>query len=112
MDKNLFTVGGVSCLNGRYKVRFTHDLSYVKGLMGAGNTDIELVDAGKPLTKGEMVKFLMTTDLYKTPKYQEAIDAADVKYNQTDIVKVKGKRGRPAKTETAAVTTEAQAEAV
>jgi hypothetical protein len=84
----MFKVGGVSKINGEYKVRFTHDLTYVKGLAKAGNTDIELVEAPSEMTKIEMVAFLKTTDLYKRPEFKEAIDARGAMY-EPKTVKVK-----------------------
>ena len=90
ISKESFTVAGVSKLNGKFKVRFTHDLTYVKGLTKAGNTEIELVDLPKAMTKGECVKHLKTLDMYKRPEYQAAIDAADEKYNTVTSVKVAG----------------------
>jgi hypothetical protein len=57
------------------KVRFTHDVLYVKGLTKAGNTDVQLLEAPKLMTKPEMVEWLKTTDLYQNAEYREAIDA-------------------------------------
>jgi hypothetical protein len=75
MEKNTYTVVGVSRLNGEVKVRFAHDQLYVKGLAKAGNTDIELVDAPEALDKTALVEFLKTTPLYENAEYREAIDA-------------------------------------
>jgi predicted transcriptional regulator len=97
ISKESFTVAGVSKLNGKFKVRFTHDLTYVKGLSKAGNTEIELVDLPKAMTKGECVKHLKTLDMYTRPEYQAAIDAADEKYNGTAVVKVKATKAKTAK---------------
>ncbi|MCX7593772.1 MAG: hypothetical protein N2235_08430 [Fischerella sp.] len=76
-----FKVGGVSRLNGQVKVRFANDLTRVKNLAKSGHTDIELLELPSAMTKAEVVKHLMTTDLYKNPEYQAVIDAADAKYN-------------------------------
>ena len=70
-----YKVGGVSRLNGAVKVRFTHDVLYVKGLTKAGNTDVQLLEAPSEMTKAEMVAWLKTTELYQNPEYREAIDA-------------------------------------
>jgi hypothetical protein len=70
-----YKVGGVSRLNGAVKVRFTHDVLYVKGLTKAGNTDVQLLEAPTEMTKAEMVAWLKTTELYQNPEYREAIDA-------------------------------------
>ena len=75
-----YKVGGVSRLNGAVKVRFTHDVLYVKGLTKAGNTDVQLIEAPSLMTKEQMVAWLKTTDLYQNPEYREAIDARGEMY--------------------------------
>lgn len=87
MKNRLFSVAGVSRLHGEVKVRFATDLTYVKGLTKAGNTDVELIDAGSEMTKDQLVEFLKTTDLYKNPEYQAAIDARAALYTGKDVVK-------------------------
>jgi hypothetical protein len=88
-NSKLFKVGGVSKINGQFKVRFTHDLMYVKGLTKAGNTEIELIEAPHEMTKTEMVAFLKTTELYNRAEYREAIDGRAEMYDPvTDQVKV------------------------
>ena len=86
-DRN-FSVVGVSRLKGEVKVRFATDLTYVKGLTKAGNTDVELVDAGRDMSKAELVEFLKTTELYANPEYREAIDARAGMYDTKGTVKV------------------------
>lgn len=84
----LFKVTGISTLNGKTKVRFANDLvSRVKILVKDGHEDINLIELAEPLTKADCVKYLKTTDLYQTPAFAAAIDAADEKYN---TVKVSG----------------------
>ena len=75
-----YKVGGVSRLNGAVKVRFTHDVLYVKGLTKAGNTDVQLIEAPSLMTKVEMTEWLKTTDLYQNAEYREAIDARSEMY--------------------------------
>lgn len=87
MKNRLFSVAGVSRLNGEVKVRFATDMTYVKGLTKAGNTDVELIDAGSEMTKDQLVEFLKTTDLYQNPEYQAAIDARAALYAGKDVVK-------------------------
>ena len=69
-----YSVVGVSRLNGEVKVRFAHDIMYVKGLAKAGNTDIELVEAPSAMEKPALVEFLKTTTIYQNPEFKEAID--------------------------------------
>jgi len=82
-----YTVAGVSKLNGEFKVRFAHDLMYVKGLSKAGNTDIELLEAPSAMEKAELTEWLKTTPLYARPEFKEAIDTRSVMY--TKLAKAK-----------------------
>ena len=77
ISKESFTVAGVSKLNGKFKVRFTHDLTYVKGLTKAGNTEIELVDLPKAMTKDEAIAHVRANNLFALPEAAEA-SAEDV----------------------------------
>jgi hypothetical protein len=85
----MFKVAGVSKFKGEFKVRFANDMTRVKLLQKSGNTDIELVELPKAMNKPAAVTYLKTTDLYKTPAWAAAIDAADTKYNGAKTVKVK-----------------------
>jgi hypothetical protein len=115
MKNRLFSVAGVSRLHGEVKVRFATDLTYVKGLTKAGNTDVELIDAGSEMTKDQLVEFLKTTELYKNPEYQAAIDARAALYAGKDVVKatksVKPKAKAKAKPSLADIKARAEAEA-
>jgi hypothetical protein len=114
MKNRLFSVAGVSRLHGEVKVRFATDLTYVKGLTKAGNTDVELIDTGSEMTKDQLVEFLKTTDLYKNPEYQAAIDARSALYAGKDVVKAvkpKAKAKAKAKPSLAAIKARAEAEA-
>jgi hypothetical protein len=88
MKDRLFSVAGVSRLHGEVKVRFATDTTYVKGLTKAGNTDVELFDAGREMSKPELVEFLKTTPLYENAEYRQAIDARAAMYAGKDTVKV------------------------
>lgn len=96
MKDRKFSVVGVSRLNGQVKVRYATDLTYVKGLTKAGNTDVELVDAGQEMSKADLTEFLKTTALYQNPEYKEAIDARAAMYAAKDTVKVSKKAGKAA----------------
>lgn len=87
-----FQVAGVSTLKGKTKVRFANDLvSRVKILVKDGHTDINLTTLPNEdgMSKGEAVAYLKTTDLYADPKFKEAIDTADEKYNTVKVSKPK-----------------------
>jgi hypothetical protein len=92
-----YKVGGVSRLNGAVKVRFTHDVLYVKGLTKAGNTDVQLIEAPSLMTKEQMVEWLKTTDLYANAEYREAIDARAEMYAPKVAKAPKVKAVKPAK---------------
>ena len=91
MDK-LFKVGGVSKTKGQYKVRFASDMTRVK-ILAKTDSDINLLELPKAMTKPELVTHLKTTELYANAQYAEAIDSADAKYNGT--VKAKGAKVKP-----------------
>lgn len=63
----LFTVFGVSKLNGEYKVRFATDLMRTKVLTKHGHEDIRLVDVGVGVSKFEGI-----TQLQAHAEFQDA----------------------------------------
>ena len=81
MEK-LFKVGGVSKTKGQYKVRFANDMTRVK-ILAKTDSDINLMDLPKPMSKSDLVTFLKSSELYANAEYRTAIDAADSKYNGT-----------------------------
>jgi hypothetical protein len=85
MEK-MFKVGGISKTKGQFKVRFANDMTRVK-ILAKTDSDINLMDLPKAMTKGELVSFLKTTDLYSNSEHRDAIDAADAKYNGTVTAK-------------------------
>lgn len=84
----MFKVAGVSAVKGAFKVRFANDMTRVKMLAKAGQTDIELRELPEAMDKPACVTYLKTTDLYQDPRFAAAIDAADAKYNGEKTVKV------------------------
>lgn len=80
MSEKTFTVGGVSKHNGSYKVRFANDMTRVK-ILAKNDTDINLLEMPKAMSKAEVVTFLKTSELYLNAQHREAIDSADEKYN-------------------------------
>jgi hypothetical protein len=104
MSTKLFAVAGVSISSkGEMKVRFANDMTRVK-VLAKTDSDINLLELPKEMTKPEAVSFLKTTELYQTPSYQAAIDAADVKYNGTNTVKVSGAKVRSSQAQAVAET--------
>jgi len=47
----LFTVAGISKLNGEYKVRFANDIMRIKVLAKSGHEDIRLAELDKAMSK-------------------------------------------------------------
>jgi hypothetical protein len=89
MTDKLFSVAGVSKLNGAYKVRFANDLvGRIKALAKA-HEDVQLFELPSEMSKAQCVDFLKAHELYSNPVYREAIDNADEKYNGVKTVKVK-----------------------
>lgn len=91
MTDKKFKVAGVSKNKAGYKVRFANDLTRVK-VLSKVDEDVNLMDLPSEMTKPEIVTFLKSTDLYKNPEYQMAIDSADEKYNGEIVVKVKAEK--------------------
>jgi hypothetical protein len=86
---NTFKVGGVSRMeDGTVKVRFANDLSRVKVLVKARNTDIELMELPESMEKAAVVKFLLTSEIAtKHEDFMKAIESADAKYSPVTKVK-------------------------
>lgn len=94
----LFKVGGVSNRrNTGYKVRFANDMLRVK-VLSKTDTDVQLIELPKAMSKADVVTFLKTTDLYQNAQYKVAIDASDAKYNPVAVVRVNGTKVTKAKT--------------
>lgn len=96
MDK-LFTVAGVSKTVHGYKVRFANDLVSRIKILTKSDTDIQLMELPKGMTKHEIAAYLKTTELYANPTYREAIDNSDAKYNPVATVKTKAAKVAKAK---------------
>ena len=90
----LFKVGGVSKSKSGYKVRFATDMTRVK-ILAKTDSDVQLIELPKEMTKPALVTHLKSTDLYSNAEYKAAIDAADIKYNGTGVVTTKAKKVAP-----------------
>ncbi len=69
----LYTVAGVSKLDGEYKVRFANDVLRIKVLAKHGHEDITLVELPEAMTKVEAAKFIKTVDEFSSVSAQAAI---------------------------------------
>ncbi len=69
----LFTVAGVSKLDGEYKVRFATDIMRIKVLAKHGHEDIRLAELDKAMTKYEAVQSIKTMDEFSDVAAQAAI---------------------------------------
>jgi hypothetical protein len=69
----LFTVAGISKLDGEYKVRFANDMMRIKVLAKSGHEDIRLADLEKAVTKLEAAKILLGLD-----EFSDAIAQATI----------------------------------
>ena len=69
----LFTVCGVSTLDGETKVRFANDELRVKVLMKHGHTDPILIALPEAMTKLDAVKFIKGLDEFAGVAAQSAI---------------------------------------
>ena len=62
---DMFTVAGVSRNQGSIKVRFCSDkVLRIKNLQKQGDTDIDLIELPKPMTKPEACQFLLDQDQF------------------------------------------------
>ena len=69
----LFTVCGVSKLDGEYKVRFANDTMRIKVLSKHGHEDIRLYDLETEMTKTDAVKAIALLDEFADVQAQSAI---------------------------------------
>ena len=69
----LFSVAGVSSIDGEAKVRFANDIMRIKVLAKHGHEDITLIELETPMTKLEAVKFIKGLDEFSGVVAQSAI---------------------------------------
>jgi DNA polymerase III gamma/tau subunit len=72
-NEKLFTVAGVSTLEGVVKARFASDLTRVKVLEKNGHTDVRLVALPNPMTKEAAMAFLRASTDYQDEAAQAAL---------------------------------------
>ena len=79
-----FTVAGVSNNSGDYKVRFCSDFVLrVKNLQKQGDTNINLVELPKPMTKVEACEYLLSLGEFQAynPEITEIMGKKQLKEN-------------------------------
>lgn len=69
----LFTVAGISKLNGEYKVRFANDIMRIKVLAKSGHEDIRLADLEASLTKMDAAKVILGLEDFQDALAQSTI---------------------------------------
>ena len=95
----LFTVAGVSTLDGETKVRFANDELRVKVLMKHGHTDPILIGLESPMTKLDAVKFIQGLPEFEGVAAQSAIaDYLDANTPKVKAVATPKATKAPAKT--------------
>ena len=76
MTDKLYTVAGVSTLNGETKARFANDVMRVKVLRKNGHENIVLIELPSEMTKLQAAEFIKDLSEFQAPEAQEAIDEA------------------------------------
>jgi len=69
----LFSVAGISKLNGEYKVRFANDIMRIKVLAKSGHEDIRLDELDGSFTKLEAAVMLLGLESYQDAVAQSTI---------------------------------------
>lgn len=85
-----YSHAGVSKLNGEYKVRFCNDALRVKVLAKNGHKDIDIVELKNPMTKEDVVAYLLKINFDNGNKaIRAALEAAADKRGVTAPTKAK-----------------------
>ena len=69
----LFTVAGISKLNGEYKIRFANDVMRIKVLAKSGHEDIRLADLEAAVSKMDAAKIILGMDEFSDSIAQSTI---------------------------------------
>jgi len=81
----LFTVAGISKLNGDYKVRFANDIMRIKVLAKSGHEDIRLADLETAVSKLDAAQLILGM-----PEFSDAIaQSTIVEYIEENAPKAK-----------------------
>jgi hypothetical protein len=90
-----YSHAGVSKLNGEFKVRFCNDALRVKVLAKNGHKDIDIIELKNPMTKEDIVSYLLKIDFDNGNKaIRAALEAAADKRGVT-ATSVKAKVSKP-----------------
>jgi len=93
----LFTVAGISKLNGEYKVRFANDMMRIKVLAKSGHEDIRLADLEGSFSKLDAAKAILGLEDFSDAIAQSTI----TEYIEDNTPKAKAAPVKaPAKTKT------------
>ena len=88
----LYTVAGVSTLNGDTKARFANDVMRIKVLAKNGHEGITLVELPNEMTKVEAAKFIATLPEFADAASQEACAEYLSKHDKQPKAKVEVKK--------------------
>lgn len=86
-----FTHAGVSKLDGKFKVRYCNDSLRTKVLIKNGHTDIDIVELKHPMTKEEVVTYLLSIDFDNGNKEVRAALEAEQGKREPKAPKASGK---------------------
>lgn len=93
-----FKVAGVSRRNGTFKARFANDMTRVKVLAKTGSTDIDLIELKEPMTKEDIVAYLLKINFDNGNKeIRAALEAEVEKRTETPKAKTATKAAPKAK---------------
>jgi hypothetical protein len=85
----MYTVAGVSTLNGDTKARFANDVMRIKVLAKNGHENIQLVELPESMTKVDAAKFIAALPEFADAASQEAIGEYLTKHDRAPKVEVK-----------------------
>ena len=108
----LFSVAGVSKLDGEYKVRFANDVMRVKVLSKHGHEDIRLEPLANEMSKYDAILAIRDMDVFQDAAAQSAIaEYLEEKAPKTAKVKAAPKAAKTPKSTKATRESEALAQA-
>lgn len=103
----LFTVVGISTLNGQTKMRFATDVMRVKVLAKGGHQEITLIELPEPMLKVDAVKFAATLPEFQSDLAQQTVAEYLAKNDKQPKAKVERKPAKAAVTKKPAAKTKA-----
>ena len=73
-----FKVVGISTFKGKRKVRYAQEMTRIKALIKAGNTDVELFELPEAMTKEQARAYVVANKLFDLPADADEASADDV----------------------------------